>query len=231
MKFHKLCLCVIVITSSLNNISCKKITHNDAIQVKVINSITGLLEKNQAVIFIELNNNPFLYNGITETYHIKKYTDQFGEVNFTDLNIKNRKKFTYTISLHTDDFNRDNFFGKVRELSISKNDNKIYLLEIEPNIGVISIKPKRNFSFQNSHFRVSAECQFVSAGLSSAYFPPGPDTLSELITNPNQQYIKLNYPMGGYKIKIIRYQNNTTDTIIQEIYLNRSEDYFYEFAF
>lgn len=36
--------------------------------------------------------------------------------------------------------------------------------------------------------------------------------------------------MGGYKIKIIRYQNNTTDTIIQEIYLNRSEDYFYEFA-
>ena len=179
----------------------------------VINSITGKPENNQAVSFAEYNNKPLFLNTVTQTYGETKFTDESGFVEFKDINLKCREKFRYSVNLASSDVN-ERFFGKTVRQQINKNeDEKIYLLEIEPTISYIEIKPKVNISFQNTYFRVSAECIAISSGLSSSYYPIVLDTVSELITQVDQRYIKGKYPMGAYKIQIVRYQNTVTDTI------------------
>ena len=211
--------------------SCKKITHNETVKVMVINSITGKPENNQAVSFAEYNNKPLFLNTVTQTYGETKFTDESGYVEFKDINLKCREKFRYSVNLASSDVN-ERFFGKTVRQEINKNeDEKIYLLEIEPTISYIEIKPKVNISFQNTYFRVSAECIAISSGLSSSYYPIVLDTVSELITQVDQRYIKGKYPMGAYKIQIVRYQNTVTDTIKKDIYLSRKEKFEYEFEF
>jgi len=144
--------------------------------------------------------------------------------------IKESIKFRYDLSIKI--FYRGAFISNGNSIKIEDDPSgKSYMFTIEPTINKITIRPKDTTILQLATFEVKAECMFVSSGLFKGNFSKSDNVATAILDNVNKEYTKWNYPMGNYKIQIVRSQNNLKDTLMKDIYLNRNEDYLFEFEF
>lgn len=151
-------------------------------------------------------------------------TDENGIAHFSDVLIKEGKKFSYDLSVEK--FFRGEFISNGNKIIIEGNPSgNTYVFTIEPTINKITIRPKDTTTLQLASYQVIAESMFISSGLFKGFFSKSDNVAPATFDNVSKEYIKWNSPMGNYKIQIVRNQNNQKDTLEKEIYLNRNEDY------
>lgn len=225
MKKILVFLVVILLT-----LSCKK--NRSTFQVSYINSITGQPMNGESIYLIKvkyglpyyLSGEPLKYNSSTEA------TNENGIAHFSDVLIRDKKKIKYYLSI--DQKNPYDYISNNNRIEIEGDPSgKTYFFTIEPVINKITIRPKDTTKLQLASYVVKAECMFISTGSFNGFFSRADNVTPVTLDSLNKEYTKSKYPMGNYKIQIVRHQNNQTDTLNKDIYLERNEDFLYEFEF
>jgi hypothetical protein len=224
MKKILIFLVVILLT-----FSCKK--NKKTFQVFYFNSITGQPMKGEPIRFTKIKRGfGHWISGNTLSTDFSEDTDEQGVAHFSDVLIKERKKFQYFLEIvnaHSGDF-----ISNGNRIEIEENPSgKTFYFTIEPVIDKITIRPKDTATYQHASYEVKAECMFISTGLFHGNFSKEDNHTFVALYSLNKEYTKSRYPMGNYKIQIVRHQNNQTDTLNKDIYLERNEDFLYEFEF
>lgn len=211
-------------------LSCSK-KHNSSFQVSYINAITGQPMKGELILFSKYKYGlAFKIEGNSFRAYESVTTDENGIANFSDVLIKESKKFKYDLSIKN--FYRGEFISNDNKIKIEDDPSgKTYMFNIEPAINKITIRPKDTTTLQLATFEVKAECMFVSSGLFHGNFSKSDNIATTILDTVNKEYTKWNYPMGNYKIQIVRSQNNLKDTLLKDVYINRNEEYLFEFEF